>query len=124
VTWEEVSQQHVLRDQAGVTAIGRWWGQVPVGSGPRTEEREIDVVGLDGTRTPIAIGMCKWTNNRIDFDELNLLDRLAPHIEGFKGTAHRYLFSRSGFTDRLSALAHADPSLHLVTPANIYSTPG
>jgi hypothetical protein len=25
-----------------------------------------------------AIGMCKWTNSRVDFDELNLLDRLAP----------------------------------------------
>jgi hypothetical protein len=22
--------------------------------------------------------MCKWTNSRVDFDELNLLDRLAP----------------------------------------------
>ena len=65
--------------------------------------------------------MCKWTNSRVDFDELNLLDRLAPNVEGFAGTVHRYLFSRGGFTARLSAHADADPSLHLVTPANIYS---
>jgi hypothetical protein len=65
--------------------------------------------------------MCKWTNHRVDFDELNLLDRLAPHVEGFTGTANRYLFSRSGFTARLSAHAEADATLHLVTPADIYA---
>ena len=120
ITWEEVSRQHAIGEQAGVTAVGRWWGQVPIGSGPRTEEREIDVVAVDGTGTPLAIGMCKWTNHRVDFDELNLLDRLAPYIEGFTGTAHRYLFSRSGFSARLSAHAVADPTLHLVVPADIY----
>jgi hypothetical protein len=121
MTWEEISRQRVLGEQVGATAVGRWWGQVPSGSGPRTEEREIDVVAVDGNGTPLAIGMCKWTNSRVDFDELNLLDRLAPNVEGFAGTVHRYLFSRSGFTARLSAHADADPSLHLVTPADIYS---
>jgi AAA+ ATPase superfamily predicted ATPase len=121
VTWEEISRQYALREEDGVTAVGRWWGQVPIGGGPRTEEREIDVVAVDGTGTPLAIGMCKWTNDRVDFDELNLLDRLAPHVERFTGSAHRYLFSRNGFTDRLSAHAAADPALHLVTPADVYS---
>jgi uncharacterized protein len=121
LTWEEISRQHVLGEQVGATAVGRWWGQVPSGSGPRTEEREIDVVAVDGNGTPLAIGMCRWTNSRVDFDELNLLDRLAPNVEGFAGNVNRYLFSRSGFTARLSAHADADPSLHLVTPADIYS---
>lgn len=121
LTWEEVCRQHVLREMPAVTAVGRWWGQVRVGSGPRTDEREIDVVGVDGARTPVAIGMCKWTTRQVDFDELNLLDRLAPHIEGFTGTAHRYLFSRSGFSERLVAHARTDPSLHLVTPADVYA---
>ncbi len=121
VTWEEVCRQHVLREVAGVTAVGRWWGQVRIGSGPRTEEREVDVVGVDGGRTPVAVGMCKWTKSQVDFDELNLLDRLAPHMEGFTGTAHRYLFSRSGFSERLVTHAAADPLLHLVTPADVYA---
>jgi uncharacterized protein len=120
VTWEEICQQHVLREMACVTAVGRWWGQVRMGSGRQTEEREIDVVGIDGARTPVALGMCKWTHSRVDFDELNLLDRLAPFVEGFTGQAHRFLFSRSGFTDRLISHAASDPSLHLVTPADIY----
>jgi hypothetical protein len=42
-------------------------------------------------------------------------------LEKIAGTVHRYLFSRSGFTARLSAHADADPWLHLVTPADIYS---
>jgi AAA+ ATPase superfamily predicted ATPase len=120
-TWEEICQQHVLATVPGVTAVGRWWGQVRIGSGPKTEEREVDVVGINGARVPLVIGMCKWTTDQVDFDELNLLDRLAPHIEGFTGTAHRYLFSRSGFTERLAAHAATNPTLRLITPEDIYS---
>lgn len=91
-----------------------------MGNGPQTEEREIDVVAVDGDRTTVAVGMCKWTNSEVDFNELNLLDRLAPNMEGFKSQAHRYLFSRNGFTPRLKRHADNDPTLHLVTPADIY----
>ena len=51
-TWKEICQQHVLRAEPYITAVGRWWGQVRTGSGPKTEEREVDVVGINGTRTP------------------------------------------------------------------------
>jgi uncharacterized protein len=121
MTWEEICRQHVLREVLGATAVGRWWGQVRMGSGPRTEEREIDVVAIDGDKTPLAVGMCKWTSSPVDFDELNLLDRLSPAMEGFPGRAHRYLFSRSGFSARLRTHADGDPALHLVTPADIYA---
>lgn len=120
-TWEEVARQHVLREVPGVTAVGRWWGQVHLGSGPRAEEREIDVVGVDGDRVPVALGMCKWTADPVDFNELNLLDRLSPYIEGFTGSVQRYLFSRSGFTSRLIEHAASDPYLELVTPADIFA---
>lgn len=120
ITWEEISRQFVLREVPGATAVGRWWGQVRMGNGPQTEEREIDVVAVDGDRTTVAVGMCKWTNSEVDFNELNLLDRLAPNMEGFKSQAHRYLFSRNGFTPRLKRHADNDPTLHLVTPADIY----
>jgi hypothetical protein len=42
-------------------------------------------------------------------------------MEGFSGQAHRYLFSRKGFTPRLEQHADSDPALHLVTPAEIYA---
>lgn len=119
--WENICQEHVLREVPGVTAVGRWWGQVPKGDGPRTEEREVDVVGIGGTGNTLAIGMCKWTEHTVDFDELNLLDRLATYIGGVTRDTHRYLFSRNGFTQRLATHAETDPFLTLVTPADIYS---
>jgi AAA+ ATPase superfamily predicted ATPase len=118
--WEDICREHVLHTADDVTAVGRWWGQVPTSHGRRTEEREIDVVGIDGGRTPVAVGMCKWTTSQVDFDELNLLDRLTSHVEGHTGQEQRHLFSRSGFTDRLRAYAARDPRLHLVTPGDIY----
>jgi hypothetical protein len=68
--------------------------------------------------------MCKWTASDVDFDELNLLDRIAPFIEGCDGTQHRFLFSRSGFSRRLAAHAASDPLLTLITPADIYDRAG
>jgi uncharacterized protein len=121
LTWEEICRQYVLREAAGATAVGRWWGQVRMGSGPQSEERGVDVVAVNGEGTPVAIGMCKWTSKDVDFDELNLLDRLAPAMEGYSGHAHRYLFSRNGFSPRLATHAQSDPTLHLVTPADIYA---
>lgn len=103
-----------------MSAVGRWWGQVPTGQGQRTQERELDVVGVANNRAPLAVGMCKWTSNDVDFDELNLLDRLARHIDGHTGAEQRYLFSRNGFTGRLEAHAADDPNLHLVTPEDVY----
>ncbi len=113
-----ICQQHVLRTVEGVTAVGRWWGPVPTGDGRRTEEREIDVVGVDGDRSPVVVGMCKWTAHPVDVSELNLLDRLASHVGG--ASPQRFLFSRSGFDDRLSTLAEHDTTLTLVTPEDIY----
>jgi AAA+ ATPase superfamily predicted ATPase len=120
-SWEDICREHVLHTVPGVTAVGRWWGPVPTGQERRTEEREIDVVGVDGGRRPLVLGMCKWTAEPVGFEELNLLDRLTPHVEGATGREERYLFSRSGFHDRLRAYAADDPRLHLVTPADIYA---
>jgi uncharacterized protein len=38
VSWEQICQQYVLRELPGVTAVGRWWGQVPTGTarGPKS----------------------------------------------------------------------------------------
>lgn len=117
--WEVVARQHVHRVMEGITAVGRWWGPVPTtGEGRRTEEREIDVVGVDAHRVPVVLGMCKWTNRPVGVDELRLLDRLAPYTSAGPDV-HRFLFSRNGFDARLRDLA--DDDLTLVTPADIYA---
>lgn len=120
ISWEQICQQHVLHEAADVTAVGRWWGRVPTWNRLRTEEREIDVVGVNAAGAPVVIGMCKWTNSEVDFDELNLLDRLSQHVEGLTAPVTRYLFSRAGFSKRLTEYATTDPMLRLVTPAGIY----
>jgi uncharacterized protein len=117
--WEEIAQQHVLTTMPGVSAVGRWWGSVPTGDGRRTEEREIDVVGVDGARRIVVLGTCKWTARPAGVAELNLLDHLAP----FTGARapQRIVFSRSGFDDALTARAAQDPGVLLVSPADIYA---
>lgn len=125
LTWEDICREQVLHTVEGISEVGRWWGQVPTGDGRRTEEREIDVVGVDVHRRPVVVGMCKWTEREVDFDELNLLDRLTPHIEGATSEIRevplmRFLFSRSGFSARLVEFARHEPALTLVTPADIY----
>lgn len=119
-TWEEISQDYAHRDQPNLYKVGRWWGKVPTGKERRVEVREIDVAGVDHDGRVTVIGMCKWTGNEVDFDELNLLDRLAPHIEHCAESPIRYLFSRSGFTTRLREYGETDERLVLVTPADIY----
>ena len=119
-TWEDICQEYVLRTVPGVSAVGRWWGQVPTGKGARTEEREIDVVGVDAQGRPLVLGMCEWTSDAVDFDELNLLDRLAPYVDGHAQDVRRFVFSRTGFSARLRSFAADDGLLTLVTPADIY----
>ncbi|WP_026924398.1 ATP-binding protein [Glycomyces arizonensis] len=118
--WEEVCQEYVLLNAPEVAKVGRWWGNVPTGRERRVEMREIDVVGIDHDQRATAIGMCKWTSTEVDFDELNLLDRLIPHIERTVEHPMRYLFSRSGFSERLQRHAVDDPYLTLIEPIDIY----
>lgn len=119
--WEDICRDHVLQAVPEVRAVGRWWGQVPTGEGRRTEEREVDVVGVDAAGKPVAVGMCKWTSSPVDFDELNLLERLTPFIgPGHEGQARRFLFSRTGFTGRLRDHAKSSEDVVLVSVADIY----
>ncbi|GAB3224571.1 ATP-binding protein [Glycomyces halotolerans] len=119
--WEEVCREHVQFNAHGISRVGRWWGNVPTGEGRRTEVREIDIVGVDHDQRAVVVGMCKWTSRRVDFDELNLMDRLTPHIDRVADRPLRYLCSLAGFTDRLRRHANDDERLVLLEPADIYA---
>ena len=121
LTWEDICREYVLHAGPDVLEVGRWWGQVPTGDGRRTEQREVDIVGLGQGHAPVVVGMCKWTASEVDFDELNLLDRLTGAIDGASPGIRRVLFSRSGFSARLRTYAAADDRLELRTPADIYA---
>ncbi|WP_019818989.1 ATP-binding protein [Saccharomonospora saliphila] len=121
LVWEDICREHVLLTTPGVSTVGRWWGQVPTGQDRRTAEQEIDIVGVDADTRVHVVGMCRWTATTVDFDELNLLDRLTPFVDGRVDRPRRVLCSRAGFTARLRRYADDDPMLTLLTPDDIYA---
>lgn len=118
--WEAICREH-MRAVEGARVVGSWWGQVPTGEGRRTEERELDAVALDATGAVTAVGSCKWTVAPVGVAEQLLTLRLAAGLPGAPEAPHCYLYSRSGFSDRLRELAAAAPdSLRLFTAADVY----
>lgn len=88
--------------------LGAWWGNNP----RLRREEELDLVALDGSNVVLA-GECKWQNEPVgeDVDDA-LQDRMAlVHADG---GAHRYLFSKCGFSRGVRKRAAVDGRLHLV----------
>ena len=97
--------------------VGTWWGA----------NTEIDVVALNERGQTVLAGSCKWTNEPMDVGDSAALQQdlaaAAPALHPVDGDGPWLaLFSREGFTDRLSALAAAQqPSrLLLVDLATMY----
>lgn len=100
LTFKEMCQQYLLyyADDLPIelSQIGQWWG-------PDTKQRksiQIDIVGTPIEGQEYIVGSCKYENEKIGTDELELLKESAS---GFgKGSRyHYYIFSKSGFTDGL-----------------------
>lgn len=79
--------------------IGQWWGT----DSKAKKEVQIDIVGTPAEGNAYIIGSCKYRNNPIGIDELELLKHYAS-VFG-KGDKHYfYIFSKSGFTKGLQEL--------------------
>lgn len=80
------------------TSVGQWWGNDPA----KKREIQIDIVAPSADEKEFIIGSCKYRNEPVGFDELNLLREYAT---AFKKSArfHYYIFSKSGFTRDLQA---------------------
>lgn len=93
---------------------GQWWGT----DAKEKKEIQIDIVGvpLEGKR--YLIGSCKYKNEKIGTDELELIKHYAS-VFG-KGDSYLYcIFSKSGFTEGLIETAKAE-SVLLYTLSDIY----
>lgn len=76
--------------------IGQWWGIDSV----TRKEIQIDIVGAPVEGKEYMIGSCKYKNEKIGVDELELLKRYASVFH--KGEKYYYyIFSKSGFTPAL-----------------------
>ncbi|GAB4437561.1 MAG: ATP-binding protein [bacterium] len=77
--------------------IGRWW----------SKDAEIDIVALDEISKTVWLGECKWSNKQIGDNIYAELIKKSKQIDYFgkKQKTNFMLFSKSGFTERLSEIA-------------------
>ena len=79
-----------------IKEIGQWWGTDP----KARKEVQIDIVGTPIEGKEYLIGSCKYKNEKIGVDELELLQHYAS-VFGRGEKYHYYIFSKGGFTDAL-----------------------
>lgn len=104
-----------------VSEIGEWWGAHPV----RKKEIQLDIVavGAKANNThsgrQYIIGSCKYKNEEISTDELDLLHDYASVFTNGDDTCYYYIFSKSGFTKGLKDLA-AEGQVALISLQEVY----
>lgn len=97
-----------------LSEIGQWWGTDP----KKKKQIQIDIVGTPVEGRDYIIGSCKYRNEKIGMDELELLRDYASAF-GKGGNYHYYIFSKGGFTDGLLQ-AGGRGEVHLITLADMY----
>lgn len=100
LVFEKMCQEYLLRYAKNLpfllSSVGQWWG-----TDSRTrKEVQIDIVGSPVEGNEYLIGSCKYRNEKIGTEELELLRRYASVFRE-NGTFHYYIFSKSGFTSAL-----------------------
>lgn len=95
--------------------VGQWWGTDPAAH----RQVQIDVVGLPLEGDEYLVGSCKYKNEKIGIDELEILRRYA---EVFRPGAkiHYYLFSKGGFTESLYE-QEKEGKVRLLTLEDLYA---
>lgn len=94
--------------------IGQWWGT----DSRKKKQIQIDVVATSVTENEFIVGSCKFKNEKIGVDELELLKEYAEVFSRGK-KCYYYIFSKSGFTDGLVECAEKE-SVKLLTLEDIY----
>ena len=94
--------------------IGQWWGN----DAKEKKEVQIDIVGTPVEGKEYIIGSCKYRNEPIGTDELELLKHYAD-VFGKGEKYHYYIFSKSGFTKGLQALGDKG-EVKLITLQDMY----
>lgn len=79
-----------------LSEIGQWWGT----DARNKKQVQIDIVGTPVEGQEYIIGSCKYKNEIIDMDELELMRNYAS-VFGKGSRYHYFIFSRSGFTENL-----------------------
>lgn len=107
LVFEKMCRDYLLRYETFypilLSEIGEWWG-----SDAKTKtEVQIDIIGTSAENDEYIIGSCKFKNEKIGVDELELLQNYAK-VFGKGKKYHYYIFSKSGFTHALEERANND----------------
>lgn len=102
--FEKMCQEYLLyyADDLPINlnGIGQWWGK----DSRRKKQIQIDIVGTPVEGKEYLIGSCKFRNEKIGIDELELLREYAE-VFGKGKKYHYYIFSKGGFTRNLMEAA-------------------
>lgn len=94
--------------------IGQWWGTDP----KKKKQIQIDIVGTPVEGKDYIIGSCKYRNEKIGVDELDLIRDYAS-VFGKGNNYYYYIFSKGGFTDGLLQ-AQERGEVRLITLEDLY----
>ena len=79
---------------------------------------QIDIIGTPAEGNEYIIGSCKYRNEPIGIDELELLKQYSE-VFGKGDKYHYYIFSKSGFTQGLKELSEKD-EVRLISLNDMY----
>lgn len=95
-------------------AVGQWWGTDSI----KRKQVQIDIIGTPAEGTEYIIGSCKYRNESIGTEELDLLKEYAQ-VFGKGSKYHFYIFSKGGFMEGLKSL-ESKGEVTLLTLEDIY----
>ena len=99
--FEKMCQDYLMRyaDNLPIllSEVGQWWGT----DSKTRKQVQIDIVGTPTDGDEYLIGSCKYRNEKIGLDELELLRSYAA-VFGKGRKYHYYIFSKGGFTSNLA----------------------
>lgn len=98
-----------------LSELGQWWGS----DSAKKKQVQIDIVGTPVEGKEYIIGSCKYRNEKIGMDELELLREYAS-VFGKGVKYYYYIFSKGGFTEALERAAE-NGEVMLVSLEEMYS---
>lgn len=95
--------------------VGQWWGT----DSAKKKQIQIDIVGMPADGEEYVIGSCKYRNEAIGVEELELMKEYA-NVFGKGKKYHYFIFSKGGFSKGLQELGEQG-KVTLLTLEDIYS---
>lgn len=118
LVFEQMCREYLIRYAENLpillSEVGQWWGT----DVRKKKEVQIDLVGTPVEGKEYLIGSCKYKNEPVGVDELELLREYAA-VFGCGIKYHYFIFSKTGFTEGLKAL-EKQGEVRLVTLEEMY----